>query len=98
MPTLTGNLAPVAPTLTTNSSLQFALEQFIVTAQSVDTLLWLLYVSLTITGLAVLLLAGRMVAMRRRGELAVIRARGASLRQIAVSTAAGPRWSASRRP
>jgi putative ABC transport system permease protein len=89
VPTLTGNLAPVAPTLTTNSSLQFALEQFIATAQSVDTLLWLLYVSLTVTGLAVLLLAGRMVAMRRRAELAVIRARGASLRQIAVSTAGG---------
>ncbi len=45
--------------------------------------------SLTITGLAVLLLAGRMVAMRRRGELAVIRARGASLRQIFLGTAAG---------
>jgi putative ABC transport system permease protein len=88
VPTLTGNLAPVAPTLTTSSSLQFALENFIATAQSVDTLLWLLYVSLTITGLAVLLLAGRMVAMRRRAELSVIRARGASLRQIAVSTAA----------
>lgn len=89
VPTLTGNLAPVAPTLTTNSSLQFALEQFIATGQSVDTLLWLLYVSLTVTGLAVLLLAGRMVAMRRRAELAVIRARGASLRQIAASTAGG---------
>ena len=89
VPTLTGNLAPVAPTLATYSSLQFALEQFIATAQSVDTLLWLLYVSLTVTGLAVLLLAGRMVAMRRRAELAVIRARGASLRQIAVSTAGG---------
>ena len=89
VPTLTGNLAPVAPTLTTNSSLQFALEQFTATAQSVDTLLWLLYVSLVITGLAVLLLAGRMVAMRRRAELTVIRARGASLRQIAFGTAGG---------
>jgi putative ABC transport system permease protein len=89
VPALTGNLAPVAPTLTTSSTLQFALDQFIATAQSVDTLLWLLYVSLTITGLAVLLLAGRMVAMRRRAELAVIRARGASLRQIAFSTAGG---------
>jgi putative ABC transport system permease protein len=89
VPTLTGNLAPVAPTLATSSSLQFALEAFIATAESVDTLLWLLYVSLTITGLAVLLLAGRMVAMRRRGELTLIRARGASLRQMAFSTAGG---------
>ena len=89
VPTLTGEVAQVAPSLTVSSNLLFALEQFIATAQSVDTLLWLLYVSLTITGLAVLLLAGRMVAMRRRGELTVIRARGASLRQIFLGTAGG---------
>ncbi|MGH3208238.1 MAG: hypothetical protein ACRDNO_10790, partial [Trebonia sp.] len=59
---------------------------FIATAQSVDTLLWLLYVSLTVAGLAVLLLAARMVAMRRSAEITVIRARGGSLRQIAVGT------------
>ena len=51
-----------------------------------DTLLWLLYVSLTVAGLAVLLLAARMVAMRRSAEITVIRARGGSLRQIAVGT------------
>jgi putative ABC transport system permease protein len=49
-------------------------------------LLWLLYVSLTVAVLAVLLLAARMVAMRRSAEIAVIRARGGSLRQIAVGT------------
>ena len=89
VPTLTGDLAPVGPSLTVSSNLLFAVEQFIATAQSVDTLLWLLYVSLTVTGLAVLLLAGRMVAMRRRAELSVIRARGASLRQIFLGTAIG---------
>ena len=89
VPTITGNVAQAAPLLTTSSNLLSALNQFIATAQSVDTLLWLLYVSLVVTGLAVLLLAGRMVAMRRRAELAVIRARGASLRQIALGTAAG---------
>jgi putative ABC transport system permease protein len=89
VPTLTGEVAQVAPSLTVSSNLLFALQQFIATAQAVDTLLWLLYVSLTITGLAVLLLAGRMVAMRRRGELTVIRARGASLRQIFLGTAGG---------
>jgi putative ABC transport system permease protein len=89
VPTLTGEVTPVAPALTVSSNLLFALQQFIATAQAVDALLWLLYVSLTITGLAVLLLAGRMVAMRRRGELTVIRARGASLRQIFLGTAAG---------
>ena len=89
VPMLTGDISQVAPSLTTSSNLLSALNQFIATAQSVDTLLWLLYVSLTVTGLAVLLLAGRMVAMRRRAELAVIRARGASLRQIALGTAGG---------
>ena len=64
----------------------FSLNMFIATAQSVDTLLWLLYVSLTVAGLAVLLLAARMVAMRRSAEITVIRARGGSLWQIAVGT------------
>ena len=86
MPALSGPLAPVASTLTASSSMLFSLNTFIATAQSVDTLLWLLYVSLTVAGLAVLLLAARMVAMRRSAEITVIRARGGSLRQIAVGT------------
>jgi putative ABC transport system permease protein len=85
-PALSGPLAPVATTLTVSSSMLFSLNTFIATAQSVDTLLWLLYVSLTIAGLAVLLLAARMVAMRRSPEITVIRARGASLRQVATGT------------
>ena len=85
-PTLSGPLAPVASTLTASSGMLFSLNQFIATAQSVDTLLWLLYVSLTVAGLAVLLLAARMVAMRRSAEITVIRARGGSLWQIAVGT------------
>jgi putative ABC transport system permease protein len=89
LPSLSGNLAPVSPTLATSSGLLFTLIAFIATAQSVDTLLWLLYVSLTIAGLVVLLLAARMVAMRRSGEIALLRARGASLRQIAFGTAIG---------
>jgi putative ABC transport system permease protein len=86
VPTLSGPVAPVASTLTVSSTMLFSLNTFIATAQSVDTLLWLLYVSLTIAGLAVLLLAGWMVAMRRSAEITVIRARGASLRQIALGT------------
>ena len=85
-PTLSGPLAPVASTLTASSGMLFSLNLFIATAQSVDTLLWLLYVSLTVAGLAVLLLAARMVAMRRSAEITVIRARGGSLRQIAIGT------------
>jgi putative ABC transport system permease protein len=86
VPALTGPLQPVSSSLTASSGLVFSLGTFIATAQSVDALLWLLYVSLTIAGLAVLLLAARMVAMRRSGEITVVRARGASLRQIAIGT------------
>ncbi len=83
-PTLSGPLEPVASTLTASSGTLFSLNLFITTAQSVDTLLWLLYVSLTVAGLAVLLLAARMIVMRRSAEITVIRARGGSLWQIAV--------------
>jgi putative ABC transport system permease protein len=86
VPALTGAYAPISASLTASSGLLFTLNAFIATAQSVDTLLWLLYVSLTVAGLAVLLLAGRMVAMRRAGEITVVRARGASLWQIAIGT------------
>jgi putative ABC transport system permease protein len=86
VPTLPGALRPVAATLTVSSVMSFSLNAFIATAQSVDGLLWLLYVSLMAAGLAVLLLAAWMVAMRRSAEITVIRARGASLRQIAVGT------------
>jgi len=85
-PALSGPLAPVASTLTVSSSMLPALNAFIATAQSVDALLWLLYVSLTVAGLAVLLVAARMVAIRRSPEITVIRARGGSLRQIAIGT------------
>jgi putative ABC transport system permease protein len=85
-PTLSGPLEPVASTLTASSGMLFSLNLFITTAQSVDTLLWLLYVSLTVACLAALLLAARMVAMRRSAEITVIRARGGSLRQIAIGT------------
>ena len=83
---LSGPIAPLASTLTISSSTWFSLNTFIATAQSVDALLWLLYVSLTVAGLAVLLLAARMVVLRRSAEITVIRARGGSLWQIAVGT------------
>ena len=85
-PALSGPLRPVAATLTVSSAMLSSLNLFSTTAQSVDTLLWLLYVSLTVAVLAVLLLAARMVAVRRSAEITVIRARGGSLWQIAVGT------------
>jgi putative ABC transport system permease protein len=84
-PRLSGDVAPVAPTLGVSSGLLPTLAAYFATAQSVDALLWLLWVSLTVTGVAVLLLTARMVAMRRAAEFAVVRARGASLRQLSLA-------------
>jgi putative ABC transport system permease protein len=84
-PALSGDLAPVSPTLNASSNLLTVFAAYFATAQSVDALLWLLYVSLTVTGLVVLLLAARMVAVRRSAELSVVRARGASLWQVALA-------------
>ena len=87
---LTGDVAPVGDVLQASSTgLQQAIGAFIATADSVDTVLWLLYVSLVLAGLVVLLLAARMVVLRRSAELAVRRGRGASLGQLAVTMAAG---------
>jgi putative ABC transport system permease protein len=88
-PPLTGDLAPARSALTASSALLQPLGAFLSSANAVDTLLWLLYVSLAVAGLITLLLAARMVAMRRSAELAVRRARGASLAQIATITAGG---------
>ena len=85
-PALSGDVETLAPTLSASSPLLNVLAAYFVTAQSVDALLWLLYVSLTVTGLAVLLLAARMVAQRRSAELTVVRARGASLGQLGFAT------------
>ena len=84
-PRLSGDVAPVASTMSVSSGLLPTLAAYFATAQSVGALLWLLWVSLTVTGIAVLLLTARMVAMRRSAEFAVVRARGASLWQLALA-------------
>ena len=87
---LTGDVAPVGDVLQASSTgLQQTVGAFIATADSVDTVLWLLYVSLVLAGLVVLLLAARMVVLRRSAELAIRRGRGASLGQLAATMAAG---------
>jgi putative ABC transport system permease protein len=87
---LNGDVAPVGDVLQASSiGLQQTIGTFIATADSVDTVLWLLYVSLMLAGLVALLLAARMVVLRRSGELAVRRARGASRWQLAAATAGG---------
>jgi len=87
---LNGDVAAVGDVLQASSiGLQQAVGGFITTADSVDAVLWLLYVSLVLAGLVVLLLAARMVVLRRSAELAMRRARGASLWQLAGTMAAG---------
>jgi len=86
---LTGDVAPVAPDLTVTPYLLPVLKSFLATEQSVDALLWLLYVSLAVACLVVFLLTARMIALRRAAELAVFRARGASLRQIVATSVLG---------
>jgi putative ABC transport system permease protein len=88
-PPMTGDVAPVSTALAVSNGLLQPLSTFIATAQSVDALLWLLYVSLAVAGIVTLLLAARMIAMRRSAELTMRRARGASLWQIGSTAALG---------
>src|SRR6185503_14846389 len=95
-PTLTGALAPAAETLTVSSPLLQDLALFLGTQAAVESVLLLLFVSLVVVGVAVILLAARMLVARRQGELTVLRARGGSLWQVAgltlrgAAVAAGP--------
>ena len=95
-PTLTGALAPAADALTVSSPLLQDLALFLGTQAAVETVLLLLFVSLVVVGAAVILLAARMLVARRQGELAILRARGGSLGQVAglalrgAVVAAGP--------
>jgi len=88
-PALTGALAPAAETLTVSSPLLQDLALFLGTQAAVETVLLLLFVSLVVVGVAVILLAARMLVARRQGELAVLRARGGSLWQVAGLTLRG---------
>ncbi len=88
-PSLTGALAPEADTLTVTSPLIAGLSPFLGTQAGIQTVLLLLFVSLVVTGAAVILLAARMMVARRAGELAMLRNRGGSLRQVAGVVARG---------
>lgn len=81
-PALSGKLAPASDALQVSSGLLSPLRGFLATAAAISTLQWLLAASLAVAALATLLLAGWMVALRRDPELSVLRARGASLRQV----------------
>jgi putative ABC transport system permease protein len=83
-PALTGALAQSADTLTVTSPLTSNLSLFLGTQAAIQTVLLLLFVSLTVVGAAVILLAARMIVARRDVELTMLRARGGSLRQVAA--------------
>jgi putative ABC transport system permease protein len=89
LPPMRGDVAHVSDVLGVSTALTVPLGVFISTAQEVDSLLWLLYVSLAVAGLVTLLLAARMVALRRSAELSLRRARGASLAHLAAVVARG---------
>ncbi|HEY3732567.1 MAG TPA: FtsX-like permease family protein [Streptosporangiaceae bacterium] len=85
-PALTGSLGPAALTLTVATSAQQELAAFLAAQGAVQTVLSLLFTGLAVIGAVVLLLAARMVTARRAVEYALLRARGASLRQLAALT------------
>jgi putative ABC transport system permease protein len=89
VPAITGPLAPVAPGIVVSTGLTQTLGVFIDTANAVDVLLWLLYVSLVVIAAIVLLLAARMIVLRRGTELTLRRARGASLFQVGLAAGRG---------
>ena len=80
---LTGSLEPAADNLDVTSPFTPDLALFLGTQAGVETVLLLLSVSLIVIAAAVILLAARMLVVRRAGELAMLRARGGSLWQVA---------------
>jgi putative ABC transport system permease protein len=95
-PPLAGPLGTIGTAVTVGTGLQQTLGEFIstlaafnATANAVDALLWLLYVSLAVTAAVVLLLAARMIVQRRATELALRRARGATLLQTGLAAGRG---------
>ena len=64
IPALTGGFQAAAGTITVTSPLTADLAAFLATQSAMETVLLLLFVSLTVTGAAVIALAGRMVVAR----------------------------------
>jgi putative ABC transport system permease protein len=75
--------------LTITSPLQAALAGFLATQATILTGPLLVFVSLILLSLAVIMLAARMIVIGRQGELTTVRARGASVRQVATLMLSG---------
>ncbi|MGH3070611.1 MAG: hypothetical protein ACRDMI_18790, partial [Streptosporangiaceae bacterium] len=72
-----------------SSGLATTLPSFVATDDAVQRVLSLMFVSLAVIAAVVVLLGARLVAARRRGEFTMMRARGASLRQVAAVALGG---------
>jgi putative ABC transport system permease protein len=83
------DLAPAASSVSLAQGVGGVLATFIQTEASAEDLSWLVFVSLAVAASVVLLLAARLLSGRRHSELVVLRARGASARQVARLTLAG---------
>jgi len=81
---LTGAFAPATSVAAVADPLVPVLSAFLDTQAAVQTVLLLLFVSLIVVGAAVILLAAGMIAVRRADDLGLVRARGASVGQVAT--------------
>jgi putative ABC transport system permease protein len=81
-PALTGQLSPMSDVLRVSSGLVQPLVDLVQESNSVNLVLLMVYVGLAVASAVMLLLAARMIAARRSAEFTVLRARGASLRQL----------------
>ncbi len=81
-PKLTGYVAPMSNDLTMTSGLLQPLAVLVQESNAVNLVLLMVYVGLAVASAVMLLLAARMIANRRSAEFALLRARGASLRQL----------------
>jgi len=81
-PKLTGFVAPLSDDFTMTSGLLQPLVDLVQESNAVNLVLLMVYVGLAVASAVMLLLAARMIANRRSAEFALLRARGASLRQL----------------
>ena len=81
-PALTGYVAPMSIDLKVTSGLLQPLVDLVQQSNAVNLVLLMVYVGLAVASAVMLLLAARMIANRRSAEFTLLRARGASLRQL----------------
>lgn len=87
--TLSSTLGAAAADVTVNSAAALPLNTFIANQGAVLTVLDLLLISLVATGLAVIAIAARLIVGQRQDELRMLRARGATVSQLARRVLAG---------